>query len=111
MDALLVLLVILSLNIMQYLGPAFWPGPLGGLAAMDYARSILEKAAQREEEWLAGDWDSRSARGIDTMYRHRARLDSLTAALAQVVGDRCDYCDKTYPRVAVQSHHHYEPAR
>jgi aerobic-type carbon monoxide dehydrogenase small subunit (CoxS/CutS family) len=75
---------------------------------MDYARSILEKAAQREEKWLAGDWDSRSVRGINTMHDHRARLDSLTAALAQVVGDHCGYCNRTYPRLAVRSHHHYE---
>jgi ParB family chromosome partitioning protein len=45
-----------------------------------YQRS-MERQLARHEEWLAGDWDSRSARGIATMERHRAERDRLRAAL------------------------------
>jgi hypothetical protein len=41
----------------------------------------LRAELAREETWLAGDWDSRSARGIRTMERHAAKRDELRALL------------------------------
>jgi len=43
--------------------------------------TTMERELARHEEWLAGDWDSRSARGIAAMERHRAERDRLRAAL------------------------------
>ena len=41
----------------------------------------LRRDLAREEAWLDGDWDSRSARGIATMERHAAKRDELRSLL------------------------------
>lgn len=41
----------------------------------------MERQLARHEQWLAGDWDSRSARGIAARDRHAAERDRLRAAI------------------------------
>lgn len=63
------------------------PGTVTGRLRADLAR---------EEEWLKGDWDSRSARGVATMERHRAKRDELRALLGEPPAHRYAYLTGTY---------------
>ncbi len=59
----------------------------------------LTRDLAREEDWLAGDWDSRSARGLAARDRHATRRDELRAILG--LPWHCRPCGRDYPQPVV----------
>lgn len=80
---------------------------------------MVVRVVERSYVWSPGDRSQ--SRRYDLKVIHRGPKGRLLvddkdlapivpgAILAPIPADHCVFCDKDYPRVAIQSHHHSEP--
>jgi hypothetical protein len=59
----------------------------------------------RRYDWKVID---RGSKGRTVVGDEKLTPIETGAILAPIPADHCDYCNRDYPRLAVQSHHHYE---